>query len=93
MTGGPAIADPTRSTSALVSLLGLRAAQLRGLHSRRKSRGPIRRIIPGAGTRHRPISAKCDRPAGSSHRRGPRAAIPGRRQTHTTLTSRATNPF
>jgi hypothetical protein len=46
MAGGPAIADPTRSTSALVSLLGLRAAQLRGLDGRRKARGPIRRMIP-----------------------------------------------
>ncbi len=31
LAGGPAIADPFRSTTASVSLLGLRAAQLRGL--------------------------------------------------------------
>jgi hypothetical protein len=36
IAGGPAIADPYRPTSALVSLLGLRAAQLRGLEDRRK---------------------------------------------------------
>jgi hypothetical protein len=82
MAGGPAIADSTRSTSALVSLLGLRAAQLRGLDSRQKSRGPTRRIIPAAGTRHPRIPAKRDRPAGGSHWRAPRAAISSRRQTH-----------
>jgi hypothetical protein len=36
--GGPAIADPFKSTSAFVSLLGLRAAQLRGFEQRRASR-------------------------------------------------------
>ena len=35
LAGGPAIADPFRSTTASVSLLGLRAAQLRGLDGRR----------------------------------------------------------
>src|SRR5918996_6421459 len=42
ISGGPAIADPFRSTTAAVSLLGLRAAQLRGLADRRKSRQRIR---------------------------------------------------
>jgi hypothetical protein len=51
MAGGPAIADPFRPTSALVSLLGLRAAQLRGLQDRRGSRGWIRRLIPAAARR------------------------------------------
>jgi hypothetical protein len=35
LSGGPAIADPFRKTAGLVSLLGLRAAQLRGLADRR----------------------------------------------------------
>jgi hypothetical protein len=51
IAGGPAIADPFRPTSALVSLLGLRAAQLRGLQNRRGSRGWIRRLIPAAARR------------------------------------------
>jgi hypothetical protein len=51
IAGGPAIADPFRPTSALVSLLGLRAAQLRGLEDRRKARGRIRRLISGAAGR------------------------------------------
>ena len=38
IAGGPAIADPFQRTSAFVSLLGLRAAQLRGLEERRESR-------------------------------------------------------
>jgi hypothetical protein len=46
IAGGPAITDPVRSTSALISLLGLRAAQLRGLESRRKSRAPVWRLLP-----------------------------------------------
>jgi hypothetical protein len=48
IAGGPAFADPFRQTSALVSLLGLRAAQLRGLEDRRKARGRIRRLISAA---------------------------------------------
>jgi hypothetical protein len=48
IAGGPVIADPFRPTAALVSLLGLRAAQLRGLEDRRKARGRIRRLIPAA---------------------------------------------
>jgi hypothetical protein len=43
LKGGPAIADPFRSTAAIVSLLGLRAAQLRGLARRRGSDGHRRR--------------------------------------------------
>jgi hypothetical protein len=43
LAGGPAIADPFRSTAAIVSLLGLRAAQLRGLARRRGSNGHRRR--------------------------------------------------
>jgi hypothetical protein len=42
LAGGPAIADPFRRTSALVNLLGLRAAQLRGMERDRK-RGRRRR--------------------------------------------------
>ena len=38
IAGGPAIADPFLKTSAFVSLLGLRAAQLRGFEERRESR-------------------------------------------------------
>jgi hypothetical protein len=48
LAGGPAIADPFRSTAAIVSLLGLRAAQLRGLARRRGSDGQ---------RRHRPAFA------------------------------------
>ena len=43
LAGGPAIADPFRSTTASVSLLGLRAAQLRGLGRRRTNGRPSRR--------------------------------------------------
>lgn len=50
IAGGPAIADPMRATSAVVSLLGLRAAQLRGLADRRPSRGRIRRLLPAAAS-------------------------------------------
>ena len=39
LTGGPAIADPFRRTSAPVSLLGLRAAQLRGMERDRRRGG------------------------------------------------------
>jgi hypothetical protein len=53
IAGGPAIADPLRATSALVSLLGLRAAQLRGLEGRRKTRARIRRLTPAAHARAR----------------------------------------
>lgn len=49
LAGGPAIADPMRATAAVVSLLGLRAAQLRGLEHRWRSRGQTRRLIPAAG--------------------------------------------
>jgi hypothetical protein len=42
LAGGPAIADPFRHTTAIVSLLGLRAAQLRGL-ARRPTTGRKRR--------------------------------------------------
>ena len=38
LAGGPAIADPFKATSAFVSLLGLRAAQLRGFEERHESR-------------------------------------------------------
>ena len=38
ISGGPAIADPFESTTAFVSLLGLRAAQLRAFEQRRASR-------------------------------------------------------
>jgi hypothetical protein len=48
IAGGPGIADPMRATSAVVSLLGLRAAQLRGRADRRNSRGRIRRVLPAA---------------------------------------------
>jgi hypothetical protein len=43
LAGGPAIADPFRRTSALVNLLGLRAAQLRGMERDRKRGGRRRR--------------------------------------------------
>jgi hypothetical protein len=52
LAGGPAIADPFRSTTASVSLLGLRAAQLRGLARRKRSDGPRRHrqaALVGAG--------------------------------------------
>jgi hypothetical protein len=68
IAGGPGIADPMRATSAVVSLLGLRAAQLRGLEDRRRSRGRIRRLLPTAAGRahiarlpvpaHVPLDAK-----------------------------------
>jgi hypothetical protein len=48
IAGGPALADRTRTTSAVVSLLGLRAAQLRGLEGRWNSRVRIRRSITAA---------------------------------------------
>jgi hypothetical protein len=58
LAGGPAIADPMRATSAVVSLLGLRAAQLRGLEQRRGSRGQIRRLTAAAGAvRAQPATA------------------------------------
>jgi hypothetical protein len=52
LAGGPAIADPFRSTTASVSLLGLRAAQLRGLARRQRSEVPRRHrqaALVGAG--------------------------------------------
>ena len=62
VAGGPAIADPFRSTSALVSLLlGLRAAQGRDL-DRRTSRGRIRRLFPAAGARRRQIGTRWPQP-------------------------------
>jgi len=42
IAGGSAIADPGRSTSAMISLLGLRAAQWRDLEDRSKSRERVR---------------------------------------------------
>ena len=51
IAGGPAIADPMRATSAVVSLLGLRAAQLRGLEHRWGARGQSRRLLAAAGGR------------------------------------------
>jgi hypothetical protein len=58
LSGGPAIADPFRKTPGLVSLLGLRAAQLRGLADRRapSSRGGGR-LVPMAGVGSGPTSA------------------------------------
>ena len=56
IAGGPAIADPFRSTSALVSLLGLRAAQLRGLEDGRSARARIRQLIPAVAARRRQTS-------------------------------------
>jgi hypothetical protein len=49
LTGGPAIADPLRPTAAVVSMLGLRAAQLRGLARRREPSRRRRRLVPTAG--------------------------------------------
>ena len=66
IAGGAAIADPMRATSALVSLLGLRAAQLRGLEHRRTSRGRIRRLISGATVR-RAAAAHAHHPLTTSH--------------------------
>ena len=53
IAGGAAVADPFRSTSALVSLLGLRAAQFRGLEDSRKRRGSIRRLFSGGADRRK----------------------------------------
>ncbi len=53
IAGGAAVADPFRSTSALVSLLGLRAAQLRGLEDSPKRRGSIRRLFSGGADRRK----------------------------------------
>jgi hypothetical protein len=49
LAGGPAIADPFRPTETLVSLLQLRAAQLRTLARRRDSSWRRRRLVPKAG--------------------------------------------
>jgi len=49
LAGGPAIADPFRPTETLVSLLQLRAAQLRALARRRESSWRRRRLVPSAG--------------------------------------------
>jgi hypothetical protein len=51
--GGPAIADPFESTSAFVSLLGLRAAQLRTFEQRRAS-GPSAALRVCQPARRRP---------------------------------------
>jgi hypothetical protein len=49
LAGGPAIADPFRHTTAIVSLLGLRAAQLRGVAHRRTTGRQRRRALASAG--------------------------------------------
>ena len=49
LAGGPAIADPFRHTTAIVSLLGLRAAQLRGLARRRTTDRQRRHGLASAG--------------------------------------------
>ena len=49
LAGGPAIADPFRATTASVSLLGLRAAQLRGLAGRGTNGRRSRREPASAG--------------------------------------------
>jgi hypothetical protein len=50
LSGGPAIADPFRQNAGVVSLLGLRAAQLRGLADRRAAGARGRgRVVPVAG--------------------------------------------
>jgi hypothetical protein len=69
IAGGQAIADPLRSTKTLVSLLGLRAAQLRGLEDRRESRKSTRR--PPAGDHRRQIPANA---ASGGARRGAKDA-------------------
>lgn len=52
ISGGPAIADPFMSTTAFVSLLGLRAAQLRAVEERRASGpGAAARVCRAAGRR------------------------------------------
>jgi hypothetical protein len=52
LAGGPAIADPFRPTETLVSLVQLRAAQLRTLGRRRESNWRRRRrLVPSAGAR------------------------------------------
>jgi hypothetical protein len=48
LAGGPAIADPFRPTETLVSLLQLRAAQLRTLARRSESSWRRRRLVPTA---------------------------------------------
>jgi hypothetical protein len=49
LAGGPAIADPFHHTTAIVSLLGLRAAQLRGLVGRGTNGRRSRREPASAG--------------------------------------------
>jgi hypothetical protein len=52
LAGGPAIADTFRPTETLVSLVQLRAAQLRTLGRRRESNlRRRRRLVPSAGAR------------------------------------------
>jgi hypothetical protein len=65
LAGGPAIADPSRPTAAIVSMLGLRAAQLRGLAQRQKRGGwRRRRFVPTAGAVVDSLPAgSCPRPA------------------------------
>jgi hypothetical protein len=67
IAGGPAIADPFKATSAFVSLLGFRAAQLRGFEERRESR-------PAAAAARFPWPA---RPRGARHGAAPMAGFRG----------------
>jgi hypothetical protein len=67
IAGGPAISDPFKATSAFVSLLGLRAAQLRGFEERRESR-------PAAAAARFPWPA---RPRGARHGAAPMAGFRG----------------
>lgn len=64
IAGGPAIADPFTATSAYVSLLGLRAAQLRGFEERRQSRP----AAAGAASGSEPVRRR------GAWRRSPRMA-------------------
>lgn len=68
LDGGPAIADPFQPTAALVSLLELRIAQMRGRPSPgRRSPGRLARLIvarvsPTLVARHRHVCRRRDRP-------------------------------
>ena len=60
LAGGPGVADPFQPTETLVSLLQLRAAQLRALGRRRELRARRRRRLAataGAATDGAPASA------------------------------------
>jgi hypothetical protein len=57
LAGGPAIADPFRPTETLVSLLQLRAAQLRTLARRRESSWRRRRLVARAADAIERVSA------------------------------------